>query len=124
MKTFNALIHPNGQHPLQLWNPTYNHHHVPRWFSKAVRLWAIEKGTWRTGGYAIDHLPQDIFDHWGSAKIDGKTVVITQPYGYGYTEELPRIVRQFAEEMGCIVKESPDHGPWHEYTFLFIFEEK
>ena len=67
----NTLIGPSG---IKHWNSTWKHHHVPVEFKKRIRVVAISEGTWkRNFSIALDCLPYDLFDHWGSFIPQGQT---------------------------------------------------
>jgi len=110
-----------GASALTKWQPSWKHHHTPRWFKKAVRRMAIKQGDWQPSLSTTDaHLPR-LFDHWGSflpAPEAATRKVATMPYQTNDDEAIA-----FAAELGCEVECLPT-GPWHPAARLFIFSER
>ena len=120
-----------GMDAMRLWNKTWEMHHLPRWFKKALRQSALwrerDRGRAPLGSRCEEgyYLPNLIFDHYGSFVPDGDATaskdsrhVASMPYG-----RHDECAREFAGELDCHVKCFPV-GPWAPGSCLYIFSEK
>jgi hypothetical protein len=105
---------------LKIWNPTYRHHHLPRWFIARLRT-TVTAHQWRHL-HAENFMPSAIFDHWGSIAnpIGGNDRWITaQPYGCDTAT-----AQAFADKLGILLVSVVTPGPWHHWTTLYTFAPK
>jgi hypothetical protein len=112
----NTLI---GQAGIKHWNSTWKHHHVPVEFKKRIRVVAIREGTWKPNfSIALDCLPWNIFDHWGSFIPQGQTKrqMASMPYSGG--DEMAKV---WAEKHGINLIIS-ENSPYGHGTRIYIFK--
>ena len=116
-----ALLGKSGHAAMAAWDKSWKPHHLPMWAKKAIRLNAIKKGNWRAyPGWPVTnnaetHLPNDLFDHWGSVKRGETRALVAQPYG-----NHDDLAAEFAAELGWSVK-SFTPGPWNDGTWCYEF---
>ena len=115
------LLGKKGYPAMEAWDKSWKPHHLPMWAKKAIRLNAIKKGNWcaypgwPVTNNAETHLPNDLFDHWGSVKRGEIRALVAQPYG-----NHDDLAAKFAAELGWSVK-SFTPGPWNDGTWCYEF---
>jgi len=106
----------SGISALREWDATSKHHHLPMWAKKRIRLWAMESDAWRAGTAAYqEHLPYEVFDHWGSVLRGDVRAVYAMPYG-----KPDALARTWAGILGCSLETSAP-GAWNEGTTCYVF---
>ena len=118
---YSALLVKNPHAAMTAWDKSWKPHHLPMWAKKAIRLNAIKNENWRAyPGWPVTndaetHLPNDLFDHWGSVKRGETRALVAQPYG-----NHDELAAKFAAELGWSVK-SFTPGPWNDGTWCYEF---
>lgn len=107
-----------GHDSMKVWDKSWKHLHLPMWAKKAIRMNAIKNGKWKAWHItddAVEHLPIDLFDHWGSVNREGIRALVAQPYG-----NHDNLAFKFAVELGLSVTVFTP-GPWNEGTWCYEF---
>lgn len=79
-------------------------HHVPGWFSKAIRkAYGRSRPTTPAGeamqGLLRHHWTERWLDHWGSTRHCAQVAFVAEPYGI--TEQEVALIATIASDLGC-----------------------